>query len=238
MSAPVTQWLLLSAVAIPLVVAQASIVATHPEPGDDVPDAHLKPRYADLVRPGGVSVLLVLAVTGCLPIAAAPPAVRPAWVVWTSAVLVLVYVDARTTWLPIRANHFAAACLIAAVAAGLIIDPAGWPAAALRAIGGAAAAGGLFWLPWRLSNSLGFGDVRLAAMTGALAALGSVQWWFLAIFAGSVASACWGLITALWRRRHPSPYGRAFPYGPGLWLGPWLAWAWLAATGSIPVAAG
>ena len=57
--------------------------------------------------------------TGCLPIAAAPPAVRPAWVVWTSAVLVLVYVDARTTWLPIRANHFAAACLIAAVAAGL-----------------------------------------------------------------------------------------------------------------------
>ena len=231
----VPNWLLLGGVALVLVAAQLIIVARHPEPGDDEPDVEHKPRYAGLMRPAVIVLLGLLAFVLCLPIAGLPAALRPAWVVWAAAGLVLAWVDARTTWLPIRATRFTAICLAAALATGVIVDPRWWPSAVLRTMIGAGVAWALFWVLWRLSNSLGFGDVRLAGLMGGLTAMGSAQWWFLGIFGGSLAAACWGLGTVLWRRHHPSPLGRAFPYGPGLWLGPWLAWVWLAAGGVVPM---
>ena len=86
----------------------------------------------------------------------------------------------------------------------------------------------MFALLWWISRSIGFGDVRLAAMAGGLTGMWSMELWYTSLLAGSIAAACWGVTVSLWRRRRPSPLGKAFAYGPGLWLGPWLGWAWLA----------
>lgn len=223
----------LIAAALLLAGVQLWIVATHPEPDAGEPDAEHKPRYRALVRPLPVAGVGAAVLIGCLPLTGLPGYLRPAWVVWASAALVLVAVDARTTWLPIRANNFAAILLAAAIGLGACFAPEGWLVVLLRAGVGALVAGGLFAALWWLSNSLGFGDVRLAAMVGALSGFGSVQWWYLSLLAGSLAACCWGLAVASWRRRHPSPLGKAFAYGPGLWLGPWLGWGWLALTGQL-----
>ncbi len=236
MTVGLSSWLPLAATTLILIAIQLTIVARHPEPSADEPGSKDKLRYAELVTPATVLVLGIVALLGSLPISVLPVALRPAWVVWVSAGLALVYVDARTTWLPISATAFTAGCLSVAFAIGLVADRSWWPQAMLRALVGAGLAWALFWMLWRWSGALGFGDVRLAALTGSVAGFGSTQWWFLAIFAGSVAAACWGLITMAWRRRHPSPLGRAFPYGPGLWLGPWIAWVWLAWGGAVPTA--
>ena len=222
------EWLVWAATAALVCGLQLVVVAHHPEPADDEPDACTKPRYAQLARSSAALGLLVASALLCIPIPSLPLALRPAWVVWASAGLVLVYVDARTTWLPIRASRVTFIALLAGFGLGMAIDPGWWPGLIIRALVGAGLAGGLFFVLWWRSRALGFGDVRLAAMTGALAAAGSVQGWFAALLAGAIASACWGLGTTWWRRRHPSVLGRTFPYGPGLWLGPWLAWAWIS----------
>lgn len=218
----------LGGIAVGLLIGliQLRIVATHPEPDPSQPDASFKPRYADLVRPPAAWLLLILVAVACIPIAWLAPALRPGWLVWASAGLILVAIDARSTWLPIRASVLTEVGLVLAIGAGALLTGDAWFAA--RSLIGASLAGGLFFLLWRVSGQLGFGDVRLAAMAGGLAAMGSTQWWFAALLGGSAASALWGLAVAAWRRNHPSPLGKAFAYGPGLWLGPWLGWAWVS----------
>lgn len=210
---------------------QLAIVAQHPEPDADEPDAAIKPRYATLVRPSSCLIVAVLTVVGCLPLLGMPGFQRPVWVVWASAALVLVLVDARTTWLPIRATWLTAICLAVAVGAGAALADETNPRPIVGALLGAAAAAAIFAAFWWLSRSLGFGDVRLAALTGGLAGSISLEMWYLSLLAGTLAAACWGLVTTWWRRTHPSPFGTAFPYGPGLWLGPYLAWVWLTVAG-------
>ena len=87
-----------------------------------------------------------------------------------------------------------------------------------RAAGGAAAAGLLYLLLWRLSGrALGFGDVRLAPVLGAAAA--AVGWSTLlaALLLGSLAGAAVGVVLALRRRRG------AFAYAPSMLAGAFLA---------------
>lgn len=223
-------WLGHAIVGLLLTGAQLMIVAHHPEPGDDEPDAEHKPRYAALVTPGTIAGAMIVTLACSALISWLPVEQRPAWLVWGSAGLVLVAVDARTTWLPIRASNFTAVCLALAVILAAVVSPSASFERVVGATIGAAIAGGLFAVLWRLSGALGFGDVRLAAMAGGLAGLGSAELWFASLMAGATAAACWGVITTVWRRRHPSPLGKVFPYGPGLWLGPWLGLAWLGLT--------
>lgn len=225
-------WLAHVVVALLLTGGQLAIVARHPEPSNEEPDAEFKPSYADLVRPTTIAASLLATTICCLPIVWLPNEQRGAWVVWASAALVLVAVDARTTWLPIRASNFVASCLTVAVGWAVLLTPDHGIELVVGAVAGATVAGGLFAFLWWLTGSLGFGDVRLAAMAGGLAGLGSAELWYASLLAGSIAAACWGVATKLWRRRHPSPLGTVFPYGPGLWLGPWLGWAWLSLVAS------
>ena len=225
---PVLDWLGPAVIALLLTGVQLMIVARHPEPASDEPDAQHKPRYADLVRPSVVPSLMAATLACCLAVLGwAPVQMRGVGLVWGSAALVLVSVDARTTWLPIRASHVTAAALIMATLITAIWAPDG-ARLALHALLGAAASGGVFALLWWISRSIGFGDVRLAAMAGGLTGMWSMELWYTSLLAGSIAAACWGVTVGLWRRQRPSPLGKAFAYGPGLWLGPWLGWAWLA----------
>ena len=87
-----------------------------------------------------------------------------------------------------------------------------------RAATGAAAAGLLYLLLWRLSGRrIGFGDVRLAPLLGAGTA--AVGWPTLlaSLVLGSLVGAAVGVVLTL--RRRPG----AFAYAPSMLVGAFLA---------------
>ena len=133
----------------------------------------------------------------------------------------LVAVDLRTTFLPRRLHYVALAGVTAGGAALAVVSPR----AALGAAVGAAAAFAFFSLAWRLTTNLGFGDVRLALLIGAVAGHAGVAAWTTALLAGTVLGALHGIGHALWARRDPER-PQHFAYGPALWLGPIVAALW------------
>jgi len=91
------------------------------------------------------------------------------------------------------------------------ITTEGRPDTALRGAGGALIAGGAFWLLSLITRGgIGFGDVKLAAVTGV--SVGAISlaavWW--ALLVGSLTALIWAKVV---RRSGP------FPYGPWLMLG-------------------
>lgn len=145
-----------------------------------------------------------------------------AWLVWASVGLVLVSVDAATTFLPQRLQWFLNVALALALVAELV-DATAVVATLTRIVLGALAAGALFWVFWRLTPSFGFGDVRLAFSLGALAGASGWGFWWAAMLLGTALGAVIGIVVAVVRRWRPHPEGTAFAYGPALWAGPWLA---------------
>ena len=206
------------------------LLARQPEPLDD-PDIELKISYPQLVnRKFTLGCLLASSVfAGAL--AVTPPASWPIWITFGSIVLVLVACDAVTTWLPIQLTKICWLAMVLAVLLTALLNSQLTAAEPIISSGrlllgaalGAAACAGLFWLIWRFVGQLGFGDVRLAFLTGAVSGAYGLDLWLAALFFGTLSAAVWGIVTAVQRRHRPSPLGTVFPYGPGLWLGPYLA---------------
>lgn len=179
--------------------------------GDEAP-----PDLATLATPRDAVGCAVLAGAAGLLVAPNVPALQlPMWFGLAGAGAVLAWVDLRTTWLPRRLNLW---CL-AQVAAGAGVLAAALPLAALGALVGGAAAFGLFHLVWALTSGLGYGDVRLAGVVGAVAGASGAGAWFAALLAATVIGALWGIGHALTTRGAPVP----FAYGPALWVGPIVA---------------
>lgn len=231
MTIPSAVWLGTQLFGVLLLLHAVLTVTRLPEPAE--PDG--KPLYEMLFPDRRIATLVAIGFCLQLVSSIAPPGLRPAFVVWASSVLVLVAVDALTTWLPKRVNWLCAAELAAALGLGALIDSARavpmLVGAALGAVGGWL----LFWLMWRLVGGLGFGDVRLAGLVGALAGAWSLEAWWLTFLAGSIAGVLWGLIGRLRRGRRTATAdqgtGSHFPYGPALWLGPYVAFLILRLTG-------
>lgn len=210
--------------AAPLVLAALAAVATAllwrpvlmalPEPVDPakVPYRTLAGGRHALVAAGCVAA-------ACTGLAWVPRAAWPAWAGLATIGIALAVVDARTTWLPLRLTHALWAAAVAGVA--VLAVTSGWRAAALAAAA-AAASGTFFWLVWRLTGGLGFGDVRLAPVVGAAAGSVSVHHAAAALLLGTLLGALVGLARLALGRRGP------FAYGPALVAGPWLAVAALA----------
>lgn len=202
------------ACAVLTVLATPWVLRALPEP--DPVHADGKPPYASLT--GGRFVASVgvtaLAATGVATWAAP----WPHWLAWASlsAVNVLACaIDARTTWLPLPLARLGWG--VAASGVGLVAATSGSWVPLAAAAAGAAALGGLFHLLWRTTGAFGYGDVRLAATIGAVTALGSARLVFWSLLLGTVAGAVVGIA-------HRLRGGRgAFPYGPGLLAGPFLA---------------
>lgn len=116
----------------------------------------------------------------------------------------LAVTDLATTYLPNQLMYPLWAALALAVAAQPNL-------AALGILGGVAAYGG-FWLVWRFSGSLGYGDVRLAGAVGLLTSPYGAGGMLLALCAGTVLGAVAAVLAACRGRR-------VIPYGPWLWLG-------------------
>lgn len=189
-----------------------------PEPGGHPG----KTPYRNL---GSTSFVVLAAVlttaTAALAAVSVPTTVLPVWWVLSSLGALLVSIDARTTWLPLPLTRLAWFLMAAALVAVGLID--GWPTA-LRGLLGAALAGGLYLLVWRLSRGgFGFGDVRFAPLLGAAGGCGSwtLLLWGLAL--GSFVGGAQGLTRLLRRRRD------GFAYAPAMFSGLYLASAltWL-----------
>lgn len=196
------------------------VVARLPEPADGAG----KIRYADLATPGfvigsGLAAGAAAAV-GWLTV---PGAVQPLWWVLATFGVVLAAVDLRTTWLPLRLTRLAWAAMAVAGLVALLLG-AGW-SAVLRAVAGAALAGLLYLVVWRLSRGgFGYGDVRFAPLVGAATAASSWSLLVLGLFAGSVLGAAYGGWRLVRRRAGP------FPYAPAMLVGGYLACV-ISATG-------
>jgi len=218
---------LLCASGLVMAIVHGALIAPRlPEPPDG--DEVGKLPYAALLtrrRLAGLVAVSAIAQMGLLP----PPGyMRPLWFVYGSAVAALIWVDACTTWLPTKMVRLAWAEMVVAV--GAMAWLAGDWRQAVGVIAGAAAAAGFLWVFWRFSRGgIGFGDVRLAPLVGAVAATMGVTGWLTAMLAGSAVGVVWGLVTA---RRHPAPgTARGFAYGPALWAGPYVALLWSALAG-------
>ncbi len=218
-------------------VTMALVVPRLPEPPPDevddpaAPGTQAGPQYATLATPALQVAAAALGAGSGLLAASQPLPLAGMLAVLGGPTAALVLVDLRTTWLPRTLSHACAALMLAGGAAAVAAsslgtgqpgpgDPAGL---AMRIVLGAVASAAFFWLVWRLGAGLGFGDVRLAPLLGAVTAADGWTAWTTGMLLGTALGAVWGLATAAWRRRHPNQLGSIFPYGPALWLGAWLA---------------
>lgn len=196
-------------------LASPLVLRTLPEPIDD-PDSATKTPYCELATLHFQAIVGAASlVTGLLAFGLLPVQHWLAWAALTSVGALAITVDAHTTWLPrgLTSTMAVMAALGVAFLAATTADP--WVLA--RALGGAAATGGFFWLFWRLTGGIGFSDVRLVTVLGAVTASFSIELIVSAVFLGTLVGAIWGI--AHWVRG-----GRGiFPYGPSLWVGPFVA---------------
>lgn len=214
--------ILTAGLALVIAIATRPILSHLPEPLDD-PDIADKRPYASLGSPGFLAAVFVIAVVASGLVAwIVPPT---GWLAWAALIVpgvLAIAIDGATTWLP-RVLTTAMA-LIAGVGIALwaILDADA--SIALRGLLGALAVGGFFYLFWRFTGGIGFGDVRLMAVVGAVAAARSAQTASWGVLIGTLLGAIWGVTTRL--VRGPGP----FPYGPALWSGPFVALAISALT--------
>lgn len=204
-------WWLVGCVVATLAHAVASLLWL-PEPAPD-PDAEPKLAYRALLTWPRIAVLGLVASLAASTLLIVPVPVRPVWFVYCSAVLVAVWIDLQTTYLP-KLLHWV--CLAELLIALAWVRP-GFDAAARVAIAGLTTAA-LFWVVWRSSGTFGFGDVRLGLIVGGVPALWGWAHWYQALFLGVLIGAIWAVAAALRARRRDA----VFPYGPALWLGPVL----------------
>ncbi len=203
-------------------LASPAILRALPPPVDE-PDGD---PYRRLATPGVAAAVFALVAAAATLAVVAAPQLAPAWLGLAGPGVLAAVVDARTGYLPRRLTQ--AAWVLTALGVFACTAMVG-PGPLLRAVVGAASASALFWLFWRFGEGFGYGDVRLAPVIGASAA--SVSWPVLAgaLLLGGLLGVAWGITWQALGR------GRAFPYGPALVAGPFLA---LGASLLLPEASG
>lgn len=209
------------------------VVPTLPEPRlpDDL--AAVKPSYRGLATRARVAAVVAVALV-CGALAGLAPAwARPMWWVWAGPTCALVAVDLATTFLPRVLMRWCAleGVLASVVTAALTAArPAGGWREALVGLALGWLAGWLpLWLVWRWGGGIGGGDVPLAGAVGVVGATLGPAGLQVSLLSAVVLGALAGVGVHLLRRwrtargRQPSRWGQAFPYGPALWCGPWIA---------------
>ncbi|MDO5501232.1 MAG: prepilin peptidase [Propionibacteriaceae bacterium] len=139
------------------------------------------------------------------------------WLPLATVGVLLVAIDARTTWLPLALTQVLWLTTLSSAVVQVGLTPASERGAlAGRLLLGALVVGGFFFAFWWLAGGLGFGDVRLAPVLGAVTA--SVSWQLLvaALLLGTILGAAHGIVCRLCHR------DGGFPYGPALVAGAFL----------------
>lgn len=181
------------------------------------PDEPDVPPFSELATSGfRWTVFVVAALAGSVALGLTAPAFWLAWIPLATVGALLALVDQHTTFLPLRLNYLALG-----VAVGGAVLAAWWSGDGnllLWSLGGGLGATALFWVLWRVTGLMGFGDVRLAGLIGVVAGTGGLAQLVWAFLLGSVAGAVWGIVVRVRRGADGE-----FPYGPALLLGPFLA---------------
>jgi len=203
---------LVLAAAVPVLVGTRAVLRRLPEPAEPAGKA----PYGSLATDRFVATCTVLAGTSAALVGLTlPTSAWPLWWVLCAPGLVLVAVDARTTWLPLPLTRLVWAATVGAVVPATAL---GGPALLARSAAGAGAAALLYLVLWRLSRGgLGFGDVRLAPVLGAAAAAVGWSTLFATLLLGSLVGAAVGVLLAL--RGRPG----SFAYAPSMLAGAFLA---------------
>lgn len=204
--------LLVLAASLPVLAGTRTVLVRLPEPAEPAGKA---PYRALPTRPFVATCTALAATTAALVGVTLPPTVWPLWWVLCAPALVLVAVDARTTWLPLPLTRLVWAATAGAAVPATVL---GGPAVLVRAAVGAGAAALLYLALWRLSRAgLGFGDVRLAPVLGAAAAAAGWSTLFATLLLGSLVGAAVGVVLTL--RGRPG----SFAYAPSMLAGAFLA---------------
>jgi leader peptidase (prepilin peptidase)/N-methyltransferase len=229
---------LLSALTCAVVAAVASwfvpqLVARIPEPEpvtvpEGADDREPKPLYADLAAAPGLAPRCALA--GAVLGGVIGGVVGWAWPLTYLVLLVpigiaLAYVDHRTRLLPTKViaptyGLVGALVLLCAAATQDLDDLA-------RAGLGWLVAGAVFWLLWRFTPGMGYGDVRLSGILGI--ALGYLGWGELLV--GVYAGFLLGSVGWIPLRLLGITKDRNFPFGPFMLLGAVVGIVWGADIG-------
>lgn len=185
--------------------------------GDKIP-------YRSLITPGFVaSITLFSAVASLLIMAYVPPTGWSAWAALSGPGVLACCVDARTTWLPRRLTTMIGIVAGVGVVIQAVLEASPWRLAG--ALAGALGLGAFFWVFWRLTRGIGYGDVRLMTAVGLVVGAHSLQMTLVAVVLGTALGALWGLAYRV--LRGPG----FFPYGPPLLAGPFLALVFTAVQG-------
>lgn len=176
------------------------------------------PDFASLSTPRSCVVLAATTLAAGLAITGVEALHWTLWLPYLGLGAPLAYVDLKTTWLPRRLHLIAAGGM---TTGGIALALTDWRAAVAAGVG-AAAAGVFLYAAWRITGALGFGDVRLAFLVGAVAGLGGASGWAASLLAGTALGALHGMAHTVWARRDKARPAY-FPYGPALWLGPIVA---------------
>ncbi|MFC6285812.1 prepilin peptidase [Nocardioides sp. GCM10027113] len=224
-----------------LAVPAPRVVASLPEPAavtpagglpDGLPDEPPKVPYADLAATPGLRVRLVVAAGLVGAVLGAALGWRADLLLWVPLVplgVVLAWIDWRTRLLPRLLVLPGVAAVL--VLAGAVAAASGEADALLRGLVGLVASFCFYWLLWWIhAAGMGFGDVRLSAVTGFL--LGHLGWAELLVgsYLPFLLLAVPGLTLAVVRRDRRL-LKAAYPFGPamlagaalGVVLAPWLA---------------
>lgn len=212
--------LLVLVTAVPVLLLTRPLLVRLPEPAE--PEG--KVPYRELATPRFVGTCTALSAGGaCVVALTLSPVAWPLWWVLCAPALVLVAVDARTTWLPLGLTHLVWAAMVGGAALAAFLGGAHLLG---RSAVGAGAAALLYLVLWQVSGGgLGFGDVRLAPVLGAAAA--AIGWPTLlaTLLLGSLFGAAVGVVLML--RRRPG----AFAYAPSMLAGAFLACGMRALSG-------
>jgi len=199
-------------------VGVGPILRRLPEPVDA---DHTKTDYRDLASTQFSLACAALSMLGAvIMVVNLPESSWPAWTVLNTCGVLLVAIDARTTWLPLRLTQ--AAWCLAVVAAAIGATMTADPASLLRTVTGAASAGGLYFLGWLITRGgFGFGDVRFAPLLGAAAAGPSWTLLLWTLVLGTLVGGVHGLARLVRRR------SGGFAYAPSMLAGAYVAAALL-----------
>ena len=132
----------------------------------------------------------------------------------------LAWVDWRLRLLPtalIRPSYLVVGVLVVVAALA-----AGEPRRLVGALVGLVVLRGLYWLLWRFTPGMGFGDVRLAGLIGV--ALGYVGW--TALLVGGYAGFVLGVVLWVPMRLLRLTTDRSFPFGPFMLVGTVVGILW------------
>lgn len=210
-------WIALLLTSVMTGIATIPVLQLLPEPVTDEP----KRPYRELATVG-VATLVVACSALALGVVAIrlPPAAWPIWIPLATIGVLLGVIDAMTTYLPYRLTVALWLAALAGTAAALALSSE--PATLAVRIGlGAFGAWAFFWLFWRVTRGIGFGDVRLAPVLGGATAGVSVDLVLAGLLIGSLLGAAHGMVVRA--RGGTGP----FPYGPALLAGSFVALALL-----------